>query len=73
MTLQEAVKERHSVRNYRDMEIEQSLINQLEEKIKICNEEGNLHLQFVKDAGNTFNRLLNKAMGLGSALSTHRH
>lgn len=69
MTLQEAVKERHSVRNYRDMEIEQSLVDQLEEKIKICNEEGNLHLQFVKDAGNTFNRLLNKAMGLGSAPS----
>lgn len=30
---------------------------------------GNLHLQLVEDAGNTYNRLLNRAMGLGSAPS----
>lgn len=69
MTLQEAIKERHSVRNYQKKEIEEEKIGKIEELIKICNEEGNLHLQFVKDAGNTFNRLLNRAMGLGSAPS----
>lgn len=69
MTLQEALKERHSVRNYQDKKIEKEIVNQLNEMIAKCNEEGNLHLQLVEDAGNTFNRLLNKAMGLGSAPS----
>lgn len=69
MTLQEALRERHSVRNYKDKEIEPELVEKLNQKIAECNKEGNLHLQFVQDAGNTFNRLLNKAMGLGSAPS----
>ena len=69
MTEIEAIKERHSVRNYKDKEIEQDKIDQLNELIAKCNEEGNIHLQLCVDAGNTYNRLLNKAMGLGSAPS----
>lgn len=69
MTLKEAIKERHSVRNYQKKEIENEKIDKLNELIKKCNEEGNLNIQFIKEAGNTFNRLLNKAMGLGSAPS----
>ncbi len=69
MTEIEAIKERHSVRNYKDKEIEQDKIDQLNELIAKCNEEGNLHLQLCVDAGNTYNRLLNKAMGIGSAPS----
>lgn len=69
MTLQEAVVARHSVRNYEDKKIEPQLVEKLRECIEKCNQEGNLHLQLVEDAGNTFNRLLNKAMGLGSAPS----
>lgn len=69
MTEIEAIKERHSVRNYTDKEIEQDKIDQLNELIAKCNEEGNLHLQLCVDAGNTYNRLLNKVMGLGSAPS----
>lgn len=69
MTELEAIKERHSVRNYEKREIEPEKIKELITVIEECNSEGNLHFQFVKDAGNTFNRLLNKFMGLGSAPS----
>lgn len=69
MTLQEAIRERHSVRKYQKREIADDLIAKLEEAIDSCNAEGRLHLQFLKDAGDTFDRLLNKAMGLGSAPS----
>lgn len=69
MTEIEAIKERHSVRNYTDQRIEQEKIDRLNEMIESCNKEGNLHLQFCEDAKNTFNKLLNKAMGLGSAPS----
>ena len=37
--------------------------------IEQCNKEGNLHIQLCEEAGNTYNKLLNKAMGLGSAPS----
>lgn len=69
MTIKEAMLERHSVRNYQDRKIESAKVDKLNELISECNKEGNLHIQFLKDAGNTFNRLLNKAMGLGSAPS----
>lgn len=69
MTEIEAIKERHSVRNYLEKDIEPDKIDKLNEMIAKCNEEGNLHLQLCEDAGNTYNKLLNKAMGLGSAPS----
>ena len=65
----EAIKNRHSVRNYKPEKIEASKVEKLNELISQCNTEGNLHMQFIEDAGKTFNRLLNKAMGLGSAPS----
>ena len=65
----EAIKLRHSVRNYTTQKIEQEKLDLLNAKIAKCNEEGKLHLQLCTEAGNTFNRLLNKAMGLGSAPS----
>ncbi len=65
----EAIRERHSVRNYTPEHIQAEKIVKLNEKIRELNEEGNLHLQLMEDAGNTYNRLLNRAMGLGSAPS----
>ena len=65
----EAISERHSVRNYKPNKIENEKISKLKELIDKLNTEGKLHLQFMEDAGNTFNRLLNKVMGLGSAPS----
>ena len=65
----QAIKERHSVRSYTDKRIEQDKIDKLNTLIEECNKEGNLHLQLCQDAGNTYNKLLSKAMGLGSAPS----
>lgn len=65
----EAIKARHAVRNYKPDRIEPDKVKLINEKIDEINKAGNLHLQFMEDAGNTFNRLLNKAMGLGSAPS----
>lgn len=67
MTEIEAIRSRHSVRAYQNRKIEQEKADRLMELISEVNEEGNLHLQFIDDAGRTFNRLLSKAMGLGSA------
>ena len=69
MTDREAILQRHSVRAYADKRIEADQVKLIEEKIAELNEAGGLHLQFVEDAGNIYNRLLNKAMGLGSAPS----
>ncbi|SFB18669.1 Putative TM nitroreductase [Acetitomaculum ruminis DSM 5522] len=69
MTLKDAILFRHSVRNYKSDKIEPEKIQKLNEKIIELNEEGNIHLQFIEDAGNTYNKLLNRAMGLGSAPS----
>ncbi len=69
MTEREAIIARHSVRNYTDQTIEAQKVLQLKEKIDELNAAGNLHFQFKEDAGNTYNKLMNRAMGLGSAPS----
>ena len=69
MTELEALYARHSVRSYLDKAIEPEKIRKLQELIDLCNAEGRLHLQFLADAGGTFNRLLNRMAGLGSAPS----
>lgn len=65
----EAILARHSVRNYLEKRIEPEKVRLIKEKVDELNKEGNLHLQFIEDAGDTYNRLLNKAMGLASAPS----
>ena len=65
----EAIRARHSVRAYREREIEPEKAERLKALIHEVNAEGNVHLQFIADAGKTFNRLLSRAMGLGSAPS----
>lgn len=69
MTDMEAVRARHSVRNYQDKRIDRELIDKLEAQIAKLNEKGNIHLQFIEDAASTFNKLFNRASGLGSAPS----
>ena len=63
------IRERHSVRNYKPEEIEGKKISLLKNKIEELNREGDLHLQLIENAGNTYNKLLNRAMGLSSAPS----
>ncbi|MBE5891520.1 MAG: nitroreductase [Lachnospiraceae bacterium] len=65
----DAIKERHSVRNYKPDRIPADVVEKILAKIDELNQAGNLHLQFIEDAGKTYNKLLNKAMGLGSAPS----
>ena len=65
----DAIKDRHSVRNYEPRPIEASKMTKIREMIEDINKEGDLHLQFIEDAGRTYNKLLNKAMGLSSAPS----
>ena len=69
MTELEALKARHSVRNYKDVKIEAEKIQKLNECIDEVNKEGNVRFVLCEEAGNTYNRLLNRAMGLGSAPS----
>lgn len=69
MSYIDAIKDRHSVRNYRPDRIEESKVQKIKQMIDEVNNEGNLHLQFIENAGNTYNKLLNRAMGLGSAPS----
>ncbi|MBQ2318296.1 MAG: nitroreductase family protein [Lachnospiraceae bacterium] len=69
MTELEAIQARHSVRTYLPQKIEEEKIAQLRAKIEELNKAGNLHLQLCEDAGNTYNRLLNRAAGLGTAPS----
>ncbi len=65
----EAVKQRHSVRNYKPDRIPEDKVKMIREKVDELNKEGNLKLQFIEDAGKTFNKLMNRAMGLASAPS----
>lgn len=47
MTLQEAIKVRHSVRRYIDKPIEAELVSILNQQVEEVNAEGNLHIQLV--------------------------
>lgn len=69
MTELEALRERHSVRSYQDRKIEAEKLAQLNELIAACNQEGNLQLQLLEDAGGTFSRMMSRVMGLSSAPS----
>lgn len=54
MTLQEAIKARHSVRQYIDKPIEAEKIEQLQACIAECNREGGLHIQLVTNEPKAF-------------------
>ncbi|MCR4688264.1 MAG: nitroreductase family protein [Saccharofermentans sp.] len=69
MELIDAIRQRHSVRQYDARDIEEDKILLLKAKIDELNAEGDLHLQFVEDAAKTYNRLFNRMSGLGSAPS----
>ncbi len=65
----EAIKNRHSVRQYEDKRMDTVVVQKLLEKIQELNQKGGLNIQLIEEAGQTFNKLLNRAMGLGSAPS----
>lgn len=58
MTLLEAIKERHSVRRYKDTPLPTDVIETLLQKISEVNKEGGLHIQLVTDEPKAFKSLL---------------
>ena len=58
MDIREAIKERHSVRQYRPDPIPDDLVEELGEHIRICNAESGLHMQLILDDPECFNTLL---------------
>ena len=57
MTIKEAMKNRHAVRNYENREIEESAIRALKEEISRCNQEGALSIQLITKDQDTFKGL----------------
>ena len=58
MTLQEAIKERHSVRRYTDEPIPGETLAILRDKVREINEETGLHIQLVTDEPKAFSGLV---------------
>ena len=58
MTIQEAIKARHSVRQYKNEPIATETIAELNTLINKCNEESGLHMQLVLDDPECFNTIL---------------
>lgn len=54
MNLTEAMKERHSVRQYEDRPLERSVVSALQDEIKACNKESGLHIQLVTNEPKAF-------------------
>ncbi|HIT89055.1 MAG TPA: nitroreductase [Candidatus Merdenecus merdavium] len=58
MELLEAIKNRHSVRNYLDKPIPESLVKQLQEEVDACNQESGLHIQLVTNEPKAFDGMM---------------
>jgi nitroreductase len=58
MDIKEAIKERHSVRQYSSDHIVGDVRTSLEKMIKECNEESGLHIQLITDDPECFDTLL---------------
>ena len=58
MDIKEAVRTRHSVRQYKDLPIPEDLVDSLNELIRQCNDESGLHIQLILDDPECFNTLL---------------
>lgn len=54
MELLEALKARHSVRQYTDKPIDSEILAALQSEIEICNQEGDLHIQLVTNEPKAF-------------------
>lgn len=58
MEIIEAIKARHSVRQYSDKSIEKEVLNALKLEITECNREGDLHIQLVTDEPKAFDSFM---------------
>ena len=60
MTLQEAIKARHSVRAYKNEPLAEDVVKALEEQIAVLNREGKLHMQLILNEPKAFQGTLAK-------------
>lgn len=58
ITLQEAMEQRHSVREYENKQIEKELLDKIREEINAINEESGLHVQLVTDEPKAFDSFM---------------
>lgn len=58
MELLEALKARHSVRQYTDKPIDFAILAVLQSEIDICNQEGDLHIQLVTNEPKAFDSFM---------------
>lgn len=58
MDILEAIKQRHSVRQYSDKPIEDAILNELKKEIDDCNKEGGLHIQLVANEPKAFDSFM---------------
>ena len=58
MTLQEAIKQRHSVRQYIHKPLSEDVIKILQEKVDECNPKGRLHIQLVTNETRAFTGIM---------------
>lgn len=71
MTIQEAIKARHSVRAYKEQPLSADVVKVLEEEIASVNRQGNLHIQIILDEPKAFQGPLakyGKFRGVGNYL-----
>jgi len=62
MDVYEAMRERHSVRQYTDRKIEGEVLEALEDEIRSINEENGLRISLILDEPKAFNKLLLKTV-----------
>lgn len=58
MTIEEVIKQRHSVRNYIHKPLSKEIVEILEEKISESNEKGRLHIQLVTQETKAFTGIM---------------
>ena len=58
ITLLEAIHQRHSVRHYLSRPLSPEIMQTLQEKINVCNREGNLHIQLVVNEPKGFSGIM---------------
>ena len=66
MTIEETIKQRHSVRNYIHKPLSKKIVEILEEKISECNEKGRQHIQLVTQETKAFTGIMSYGTLSGS-------
>lgn len=58
MLIEEAIKARHSIRNYKHQPLTEEMIEVLQQNIDECNKQGNLHIQLVLNERKAFTGIM---------------